>query len=308
MDSSEIKRGVRPNGHDSDEILSDIRITRNRMDNTLNELGDKLQPRHLVEDAVDYFWTREHQAAGKAKESVTKMGRKVVDEVREHPLPSLLIGAGVIWLLSQQRNRTARIESGEEAGPGLKEKAKEMLGSAKERLQGLKEGAKGGTESLKEKASGMKEKASEVSGKAREKIGSALGAASDKSSEIKEKAKGYCQQTSQRLHDTSETHPLAVGLGCMVAGILAGVMAPRTRVEDEAFGDRADQVKGEVKEKAEVLKEQGRELAQAARGSGEEQAIGGPEAMSHQDLTPEGLTGRAEEFKQPGEHKAGPGI
>ncbi|MBA4148544.1 MAG: DUF3618 domain-containing protein [Verrucomicrobia bacterium] len=289
MDSSKIKRGVTPNGgsHDSDEILSEIRTTRTRMDHTLDELGDKLQPRHLMEDAVDYFWTRERHTADKAKQSVNKMGRKVVDEVREHPLPSLLIGAGVIWLLSQQRERARSVDSGEEAGPGLKEKASEALDSAKERLQGLKESAKESTES-------MKEKASEVSGKAREKIGSALGTAGEKSSEIKEKAKGYYQQTSQRVQETAQTHPLAVGLGCMAAGLIAGVIAPRTRAEDETFGSAADRLKEEGKRQAGEIAEKGSHVASHAMEAAKAEA-------RQQDLTPEGLTGKGEEFIRPGE-------
>jgi len=269
------------------------------MDHTLNELGDKLQPRHLMEDAVDYFWTREHQTADKAKQSVAKMGRKVVDEVREHPLPSLLIGAGVIWLLSQQRRKAGDLDVGEEEGPGLKEKAREAIGSAKERLKGLKESAKGSAESVKEKAS-------EMGGKAKEKIGSALGSASEKSSQVKAKAKDYYQQGRQRVQETAETHPLALGLGCMVAGILAGVVAPKTRAEDETFGDAADQIKSEAKQQAHALAEKGSAVADRAIEAGKEEVH--QQGIEQQDLTPEGLTGRAEEFKKPGEQQVDPVI
>ncbi|MFN7141202.1 MAG: DUF3618 domain-containing protein, partial [Limisphaerales bacterium] len=174
MDSSQAKRGITPNGgHNSDEILEDIRHTRERMDHTLDELGDKLQPRHLVEEAVDFFWTKERAMAGKAKQSTAQLGRKVVDEVREHPLPSLLIGAGLIWLLSQQRER-AQYGAGyrAEEGPGFKEKAGQALSGAKEKLQH-------GTESVKEKAS-------EMGQKAREKLGSAFDSTKEKSAEMKD--------------------------------------------------------------------------------------------------------------------------
>ena len=308
MDSNQNQRGIKPNGgsHDSDAILSDIRYTRSRMDHTLDELGDKLQPRHLVEEAVDYFWTREKHMAGKAKQSASQIGHKVVAEVREHPLPSLLIGAGVIWLLSQQRQKE-RFPEGD-SGPGFKEKAQQMFGAAKEKLHGA-------GESLKEKASSASEGSREKLGSAKEKLGSAWESTREKTSEVKEKASDFYHQKAASVRQASETHPLAMGLVSMAAGVLAGVLTPRTRMEDRAFGSTADRIKEEGRRQAEAVAEaakstapQGSESFRSSQGQREDLTPEGLTGRSEEFSAPEGLTGRSEEFSAPGEPKAGPGI
>jgi len=263
------------------------------MDHTLDELGDKLAPRHLMEEAVDYFWTREHDAAGKAKQSAIKMGRKVVDEVRDHPLPSLLIGAGIVWLLSQQRDKsqqrdTSRIEERENAGPGLKEKAGEALDTAKER-------AREGVEAVKERASDIADSAKEKFGTAKERIGSAVESAKAKSSDVKERTKDAYHRTAETVRQTSDEHPLAVGLACLAAGVLAGVAAPRTRVEDRTIGAASDRVVEAGKERVEDIAEKGKEVVGQAIEAGREEA-------RQEDLSPEGLSGESE-LKTTGEYK-----
>jgi len=307
MDQSQIKRGIKPatSDDDSEHILSDIRHTRDRMDHTLDELGDKLQPRHLMEEAVDYFWTKERHTGEKAKQSAVKMGRKVIDEVRDHPLPSLLIGAGIVWLLSQQRDKYREEEYGyEEGGPGLKEKASQAIGSAKERMregaESMKERASDVAEAAKEKLGAAKEKL----GSAREKLGSAVESAKMKSSEMKDKTKDYYHRTTETVRQTSDEHPLAVGLACLAAGVIAGVMAPRTRVEDQAFGDTSDRIIDQGKQQAQQVMQKGTEVVDRAVEAGKEEA-------RQQDLTPEGLTGieGESELKTTGEYKgSGPGI
>ena len=39
----------------SDEIRSDIRGTRRDLDQTLDQLGERLHPRHLLDDVLDLF-------------------------------------------------------------------------------------------------------------------------------------------------------------------------------------------------------------------------------------------------------------
>jgi hypothetical protein len=47
----------------SEAIRSDIKGTRREMDETLDELGERLHPRHLLDDVIDLF-SSAHPAAG----------------------------------------------------------------------------------------------------------------------------------------------------------------------------------------------------------------------------------------------------
>lgn len=89
----------------SEEIRSNIRRTRRRMDETLDELGERLHPKHLLDDAIDYFKHRPKgsgRARKRAKGAASRAGRAVAHQVKGNPLPSMLIGAGIAWLIADQ--------------------------------------------------------------------------------------------------------------------------------------------------------------------------------------------------------------
>src|SRR5689334_4508897 len=83
----------------SDEIQSDIRGTRRDMDQTLDQLGERLHPRHLLDDVLDLFRNTPEGSASRNQLTRTskRVGRTVAAELKEHPLPALLVGAGLLW-------------------------------------------------------------------------------------------------------------------------------------------------------------------------------------------------------------------
>ena len=81
----------------STEIESDIRQTRARMDGTLDELGDRLTARSLLNSALDWW---ESRGAGSRPVGATKdTYQSLARYVKENPIPSLLVGAGVAWMI-----------------------------------------------------------------------------------------------------------------------------------------------------------------------------------------------------------------
>jgi hypothetical protein len=81
---------------DSHELEQEIAITRREMDRTLNEIGDRLHPKHLLDEAMDLF---------RSDSSSRVKARQVLDQaackVRQHPGPALLGAAAAIWYLMQ---------------------------------------------------------------------------------------------------------------------------------------------------------------------------------------------------------------
>jgi gas vesicle protein len=83
----------------SDEIRDEIASTRDRMDDTLDELGNRLSPRRLIDDAINLLSsTGTRDTAAKAGESVLVFSENLGRAVRDNPVPTLLIGAGLAWL------------------------------------------------------------------------------------------------------------------------------------------------------------------------------------------------------------------
>lgn len=88
-----------PSERDSREIKRDIERTRGAMDETLDELGERLNPRNLLDDVIGLFRsdsTRDtaQRAGDVAGEFAQNLGR----QVRENPIGVTLVGAGLAWL------------------------------------------------------------------------------------------------------------------------------------------------------------------------------------------------------------------
>lgn len=86
----------------SAEIKSDIDRTRRNMDDTLDRLEARLSPRHLLDDLLGYFniSTGSTRKGGrKAMRSARHASQAVIQQVRDNPVPALLIGAGLAWLI-----------------------------------------------------------------------------------------------------------------------------------------------------------------------------------------------------------------
>ena len=81
----------------SARLEREVEETRWRLTGTLEELRGRMTPGQVVDQVIDY--TRDSPAA----EFFRNMGR----EVRENPLPLVLIGIGISWLLLAS-NRTSR--------------------------------------------------------------------------------------------------------------------------------------------------------------------------------------------------------
>ena len=80
--------------------------------------------------------------------------------------------------------------------------------------------------------------------------------------------------------------PLGVGLGFLGLGVLAGLLIPRTEIEDELMGDTADELKHAAGEKGEELVERGKRVASRVADKAAEEA-------DNQGLTPDEASGAA---------------
>jgi hypothetical protein len=72
---------------------------------------------------------------------------------------------------------------------------------------------------------------------------------------------------SFRLKDTAERNPLGLAVAGAAVGVIAGLFAPSTRMEDEKLGPMADQVKSTATDAGQEALERGTEVAQATAQS-----------------------------------------
>jgi hypothetical protein len=80
----------------------DIEATRARMGDTLEELGTRLNPERLKQQAKDKIRGatigKVQTMAQTTVDKASSAGRSVTDVVRENPIPAALIAAGISWM------------------------------------------------------------------------------------------------------------------------------------------------------------------------------------------------------------------
>jgi hypothetical protein len=83
---------------DTAQIEQNLADTRERMDQRLGALQEKLTPRQLVNDGLAYFQGNDG----------ADFTRELVARVRANPVPAFLIGGGVAWLLASRASSTVK--------------------------------------------------------------------------------------------------------------------------------------------------------------------------------------------------------
>ncbi|QDV43863.1 hypothetical protein Enr13x_37230 [Stieleria neptunia] len=92
---------------DSGEIKRRIDQTRGAMDETLDELGERLNPRNLLDDVISIFRSPQtRDTAKRASDAASDFASNLSRQVSENPIGATLVGAGLAWLALGSRRDT----------------------------------------------------------------------------------------------------------------------------------------------------------------------------------------------------------
>jgi ElaB/YqjD/DUF883 family membrane-anchored ribosome-binding protein len=254
-----------------EDIEREIEQTRNRVSRDIDELGNKLSPQNLKEEAKSAIKGAAQGAVSNVGEQARRTGSRLVEVIRENPLPVIAVGAGVTWLLTQ-RSRS-EVSGGRMAryaytGPERRQGESWQSGS------GIR-GRVGGTVSgVKDSVSGVKDSVSEAASSVAERAGEFKERAGERIGELGGEARRQARRIKTNLEHTAEENPLALAIGAAVVGLALGMLLPGTRREDEIMGSARDQLVDRAEKTAERVKdaavEAGRELKETVRTEIEE--------------------------------------
>ena len=270
----------------SEEIRSDIKGTRREMDETLDELGERLHPRHLLDDIFDIF--RSSPSGNASRDQIARtsnrLARKVANELREHPLPALLVGAGLVWwifdgtttdgdeeeeIFPRRHRRPFPVGSGRYAEVrGLED----VVPPSSKDLVSDNDDHSSAMEKARQMASSTGDKLSGTASAVGDKISEVASSVSETASDLGDAARRYSARggravsrqagvLQERFRAASDEYPLAVGGAFLAAGVLSGLLLPRTEQEDEWMGEASDELKEQTRRKGEELVEKGKEVA-----------------------------------------------
>src|SRR3954468_2596803 len=238
-----------------EEIEREIEQTRSRLSRDIDELGNKLSPSNLKEEAKTAIKDAAQGAVSNVGEQARRTSSRLVEVIRENPLPVIAVGAGVTWLLTQRSrsdvsgDRMARYAY---TGPERRQGRHWQSGSGGTgRVGSTVSGVK---DSVSEAASGVAERASELKERAGERIG-----------EISGQARWQTQRIKTNLEHAADENPLALAIGAVVVGLAIGMLLPGTQREDEIMGSARDQLVDRAEETMERAKDAAVEAGQQVK-------------------------------------------
>jgi ElaB/YqjD/DUF883 family membrane-anchored ribosome-binding protein len=232
-----------------EQIERQIEMTRGRMSENIDELGDRLSPQHLKAQAKTAIQDAAANAVQNVGEQARRTGYHLVDMIRENPLPVIAVGAAATWLL------TKRSPQGRVSGDRMARYA--YTGPERRAYQ------------ARQQDSGVTRRARDTMSESRERVTDVAGDVSERTRELGGRARQQSVRLKSNLEQTMEESPLAVALGAAVLGLAAGFLLPGTEREDEVLGPTRDRLMDRAEVVAERVKdatiEAGRDVAETVQ-------------------------------------------
>ena len=296
--------------NETETIRSDIDTTRRRMDDTMDALGDRLQPRHLLDEFLGYLRGRSDDGESRLKHAGERIGQScnhamhsVVDSIKQNPMPAVLIGAGVAWMIySSRRDHTQRYDFEDyDASDPARRYDPDMHYDRPLDYPPPEDDVRAWDRQLEPQyratPNDLAGKAPSVADQAKGKFAQAGEAAREKMSEIRERAGEVTERVRvrtretydrarERVVSTADHHPLEVGLVALAAGLIAGLAIPTPNAINRSLGPTADRLRRRTRDAGNEMIQKGKRVAEAAMSAVKEEA-------EAQGLTPEHLRGKA---------------
>lgn len=247
--------GVKPSPQ-VQTIEADLVATRERMGETLEELGAHLNPERLKQQAID---TVREATIGKVQtmtrntmDSATRAGRAVTDVVRQNPIPLAMIAAGVGWFFWNVRSGSSATH------------AARMGAGSRSTLRRAETGYYT-NEALSEEpgfVDTVRTKAGEVVSATKDAAHKATEGASHLASDISDNV----QEQSTKVVNVFHQSPIAIGAIAAAVGFAAAFLVPSTQTERELVGEARDNLVDKVREVVHEKSEEIQEVAQRVVG------------------------------------------
>lgn len=266
------------------EIELEIQRTRARMTENVDALTWKLSPdhlkaraRHKLHETQEAVVEKVRHTAHEVGDQARQAGSGLIGTMKDNPIPSAMIGAGLAWLIIGRRRRSHEFDAaadsygryyppnaysdapaygamsstvGATSGGGIYSSTGV---DAEEEHHGIGDKAAELRERVSEKTSHARERVAETASHARERVSET---AADARDTVREKAEAARARAADLGHGAAERarrtkgwaeqqmdeNPLVMGAAVLALGAVVGSLVPTTRKEDELLGPRRDEL------------------------------------------------------------------
>ncbi|TCH97478.1 DUF3618 domain-containing protein [Roseococcus sp. SYP-B2431] len=239
---------IDPGGRSPADIEDDVERTRANVSGTLDALREKLAPSQIVDEVIDRVSDYARGSGG------AEFARNLGSAVRDNPLPVLLIGAGIGWmLLSRGGSGTSMPERDPLRLPPPRRPFQETGGQSSMVSGAMEQVGKAASavgEAATRAGSYVSETASQVVQAGSSLASSAIeggASASQTAASLRDSAGSATEQATAAVKagwssatGAVEAQPWLLGLLGVAVGATLGAVLPRTQAEDEWLGEAAD--------------------------------------------------------------------
>ncbi len=215
------------------EIRAEIEETRLEMGGTLNELGDRLEPGHLVEQAKENV---REATIGRVEETAKGMSDMVMDTIKRNPIPAAMAGAGLALLWANR--------SSGHNGHSVDRRYSTYYGTTTSygQAQPYPYGQQSqGSEGIGDKVGGAASKVGDTVGQVGENVGQTVGQIGQNvgqtAGQVGQNVGQTVGQWGNQVDRFMQASPLAMGAIAVGAGALIGAILPETPQEQQMLGD-----------------------------------------------------------------------
>jgi hypothetical protein len=247
-----------------DEIRADMDGTRAEMGDTLDQIGERLDPGHVAEQAKERVREatvgRVEEAVQTAGDSARGLGETVFETIKKNPIPAAVAGIGIAWLwMNREHNGSQKSGRSEVVYAGVRPGGHADYNY---RQVGSQEGGQGLTDRAGNAVSDAGNAVSGAAGEAGQRAGQVAGDVGERVSEFGEEAGRMAGSAGGQLRRTFEDAPLAVGAVALGAGVAIGLLVPETEPEHRFMGEISDDVTQAAGEKISEAVDKGTKVAE----------------------------------------------
>jgi len=246
---------INPNGDldpaaqaEVEDLENDIAATRDEMTDTVQTIGERLDPANVIQDAKETVREatlgRVEHMTSNAMETATDAGSGIIDTMRRNPIPTAMAAIGIGWLLMNRSDGRGSYRSG--AGWDGSWRDGERYGYA-----GYPSGGRDRrmTDRAGETIDQVGRKAGQVADDVRSTVGSTVG-------QFPDQVGSTAREVGWNAERLVQENPLALGAAAIAVGAAIGMALPETDVERNMLGGPAGSAIDQVQEAASDAVEQ----------------------------------------------------
>jgi ElaB/YqjD/DUF883 family membrane-anchored ribosome-binding protein len=226
------------------EIEFEIERTRERMSSNIDELGERLSPDNLKQQAKEVIANKAQDMVANVGDQARLTGDRVIDFITEHPLPVAAVGLGAIWLFTLRKGNRSEVSG---------DRMARFAYTGPERRQ--PNGHPGLGRRLVDRAASMRDTVEDAASHAGERAGRLKDRASERAERLSHTARARARDAKGGLEHLMGENPLVLVAGAAVLGLALGMLLPETDPERHLMGETRDELGERVSNVASRVKD-----------------------------------------------------